>query len=64
MMVKKMETTMMGYIGFYTGYIGIMENKMEITIVGGYDYCYYYYSQRGIQSDTVDTKTLHDLSLL
>ena len=30
---------------------------MEITILGGYDYYYYYYdSQRGIQSDTVDTK--------
>ena len=31
-----METTMIGCIGFrvYWGFIGIMENEMEITIVG------------------------------
>ena len=29
-----METTIMGCIGLYRGYIGIMENKMEITMWG------------------------------
>ena len=30
-----METTIMGYIlGLYWGYIGIMEKKMETTILG------------------------------
>ena len=31
-MGKKMETTIMGYIGLYRGCIGIMEKKMETTI--------------------------------
>ena len=31
-MEKNMETTAMGYIGIYWGYIGVMENKMETTI--------------------------------
>ena len=35
-MEKKMETTIMGDIGFrvYRGFIGIMEKKMETTVMG------------------------------
>ena len=33
-MEKKMETTIMGYIGVIWGYIGIMEKRMETTIMG------------------------------
>ena len=30
---KKMETTILGYRGYYRGYIGIMEKKIETTIM-------------------------------
>ena len=37
-MERKMETTRMGYIGYivglYWGYMGMMESKMETTIMG------------------------------
>ena len=29
-----METTIMGYIGLYRGYIGVMRKKMETTVLG------------------------------
>ena len=34
-MEKKMETTIMGYIGLYRDYIGDMEKKMETTTLRG-----------------------------
>ena len=56
-MKKKMETSIMGYIGFNIGvYIGVMEKKMETTIMGyiGFNIGVYI----GVMEKTMETTTM------